>query len=144
MYPCIKHPRVYISKLINVFILNVFFLYFLNITKIGREFGKNILIQSFKIPEIHFQATCYHQLINWKIISRSHIFQIILNLQVLEPTQTQETFLIYTNQLLKSYSQAVECHIKIFIEASFRVCGHDRRHGMVRSITKSRTKYEEV
>ena len=40
--------------------------------------------------------------------------------------------------------QAVECHIKIVIEASLRVCGHDRRHGMVRSIIQSRTKYEEV
>ena len=106
----------------------------------AREFGKNKLIRSFKTPEINFQATCYHQSINWQNnITEPHFLDNIESSDIRTyidtrnfPNLNKSTFEI------PCHSQAVERHIKIVTEASSRVCGHDRRDGMVRSIIKSR------
>lgn len=104
-----------------------------------RQKNKQKSVRCFKVPPINFDATDYTDLIDWQL---SHISEPPLTRNITD--EDIEHHIInrskMTFEAFPCHTQAVERIVKEVSDASLKVCGHEARHGYIRSRLASRVK----
>ena len=96
-------------------------------------------VRAFKPPTLNFNAETYYEMIDWNSLELTEppLTKSVKTKDIIELIETGD-MPIFKSQDIPCHTQSVERHIKLVTEASEKVCGGQKRDGLIKATLFSR------
>ena len=106
--------------------------------KLHAEYGG---VRAFMIPKLNFDADNYYDMVTWmEDVTEPPLTSFMGTAEIEKFIDSGALPNIAAWNNIPCHTQAVERHIKLVTEAAGKVCGLERREGMILSTLRSRSK----